>query len=163
MGDSVRARQCAAAFAGWNSIFASIARKDRKGQTMAASDERFTYRRFVSFGSDNDGDGFSAPTPDVGELVQVNVRMPRFFADRLDLLTLATGIGGGRRVSKGEVVAYAVEGWIDYLLKSDTSSLWDADQRTSRALAPSLRAPQEVLDRIATERRQKEELEAKSQ
>jgi hypothetical protein len=129
---------------------------------MAARDGQFAYRRFVSFGGDNDGEGFSAPTPDVGELVQVNVRMPRFFADRLDTLTLATGIGGGRRVSKGEVVAYALEGWIDYLLKSDPSSLWDADQRTSRALASSLRAPQEMLDRIAAERRQREEPQAES-
>jgi hypothetical protein len=129
---------------------------------VVAKDDRFAYRRFVSFGSDMDGGGFSAPTPDVGELVQVNVRMPRFFADRLQTLTLATGIGGGRRVSKGEVVAYALEGWIDYLLKSDPSSLWDADQRTSRALASSLRAPQEVLDRIAAERRRKEDLQAES-
>ena len=89
--------------------------------------------------------------------------MPRFFADRLNTLTLATGVGGGHRVSKGEVVAYALEGWIDYLLKSDPSSLWDADQRTSRALASSLQAPQEVLDRIAAERRQREELQAESQ
>jgi hypothetical protein len=129
---------------------------------MVARDERFTYRRFVSFGGNKEGDGFSAPTPDVGELVQVNVRMPRFFADRLDTLTLASGIGGGRRVSKGEVVAYALEGWIDYLLKSDPSSLWDADQRTSRALASSLLAPQEVLDRIAAERRRIKGLQADS-